>query len=143
MCRAKKTETLPTCLSDQLNRLVKFQHSSSTRFGFRAFQSFRRPCFCWYTLQHRSPEVGDVHKPLTLAIQDTFVFFSELHNRSWINKQENFTISCRFATKLGCVAQIYQSTVLAAQWSHLPFIFDLYRLLNHMEVIVLPSPQIL
>ena len=33
-----------------------------------------------------------------------------------------------------------QSTVLAAQSLHLPFIFDLHRLLNRMEGIVLPTP---
>ena len=40
-----------------------------------------------------------------------------------------------------CVLETYlHSTVLAAQLSHLPFIFDLHRLLNRMEVIVLPTP---
>ena len=37
-------------ISDQINRLVKFQLPSSTRFELRAIQSFRRPRFCWYTL---------------------------------------------------------------------------------------------
>ena len=36
--------------------------------------------------------------------------------------------------------EMNQSTVIAAQSSHLPFIFDMYRLLNRMEVIVLPTP---
>ena len=46
----QKNETWPTCLSNQIKRLVKFQLPSSTQFGFRAFQSFRRPCFCISTL---------------------------------------------------------------------------------------------
>ena len=37
-------------ISDEINRLVKFQLPSSTRFEFRAIQSFSRPRFCWYTL---------------------------------------------------------------------------------------------
>ena len=36
----------------------------------------------------------------------------------------------------------HQATVLAAKSLHLTFIFDLYRLLNHMEVIVLPTTYI-
>ena len=43
-------ESLPTCLFDQINRLVRFQLPSFTSFGFRAIQSFRRSCFCIPTL---------------------------------------------------------------------------------------------
>ena len=45
-----EAETSPICLSDQIDRLVKFQLPTSTCFRFRAFQSFRRPCFCGPTL---------------------------------------------------------------------------------------------
>ena len=37
-------------ISDQINRLVKFQLPSSTRFELRAIQSFRRPRFCFSTI---------------------------------------------------------------------------------------------
>ena len=40
-----KAATLPTCLTHQLNRLVNFQLSSFTHFGFTAIQSLRRPHF--------------------------------------------------------------------------------------------------
>ena len=49
--QSQEAETSSTCLSDQLNRLVKFQISSYTSFGFIVFQSFRRPRFCFFTLQ--------------------------------------------------------------------------------------------
>ena len=42
---------ISTCLSDQIiNRFVKFQLPRSKHFGFRAFQSFRRPWFFLSTI---------------------------------------------------------------------------------------------
>ena len=40
---AYNPETSPTCLSDQINRLMNFQRPRLPCFGLRAFQSFRRP----------------------------------------------------------------------------------------------------
>ena len=48
--KAKEAETSPTSLSDQIKKLVKVQLTRSSQFGFRAFQSFRRPHYFFYTI---------------------------------------------------------------------------------------------
>ena len=40
-----EAETSPTCLSDQIKRLVKFQLARSFNFGLRTFHRFRQPRF--------------------------------------------------------------------------------------------------
>ena len=42
---AYEAENSPICLSDEINRLAKFQLSEPAYFGFKPFQSFWRPCF--------------------------------------------------------------------------------------------------
>ena len=80
-----KTKTSTTCLADQIKRLVKFQLFSSTRFGFRVNQSFRRPQFCCFTLYLQQTGYGIIHDRNLLDIKSS----PSPTVRSWIQYGQN------------------------------------------------------
>ena len=84
--------------------MAKCQLPRSTSFEMRAFQSFRRPCFCFSTLQDKIPCLKKI-----LSLQAHFIFFShifmctiyipETHAATLINIQKSawLFLSCRWS----------------------------------------------
>ena len=45
-----EAQNLPPCFSNQINMMLKFQLPRPKHSGVRTFRSFRRTCYCLYTL---------------------------------------------------------------------------------------------
>ena len=65
-----EAQTSPARLSDEINRLLKFQLSRFPCFWFREFQSFRRPFIYFYTLlQPNLANSSNIHPILSHSVQ--------------------------------------------------------------------------